>query len=328
MRLKILAIILSLMSLNSSLSWAQEEAQPAPPETQPHINSAFKSEVIFSLPDIARPEGGRYSVKAEDNVEVCLRLNQALPLFKNVQENLVGFRLVLEDNENPPHQMPILIGNKLQKLKQNSEGCYAGRFKIPSKIPSALYQVADLLLYSDKQNYFSVRDYLYSFSQADELQVDNPQYDRDSPLLIKISAPTRSPKKNKVAPKMLKIALRQVFQFEDKSKLVRKSMRADYAFFLDNIRQESLSARCRKKGNKSFVCEVETRRLREDLSLPQARLSLERISVKDKAGNLLVMEDPQAMVAKTEGGAISFDFLSLEKKSREPDYQLQTSKEK
>lgn len=285
---------------------------------------AGNGDIYFTTVSGTRPPEGRHSVAPGDKIGVCLKLReQNIPLFQNMDKGAIGYRLVLEDNQDPPHVLIIAPGNRLELMKPDADGCLAGEFQIPANVVSGVYQVADLLLAFNDQSYYSLRDYLYDFTQVDELDVKNPASDTTPPRLIAITKYPHWTHKVKVSKIQFKISLGQVFQFEETGSGIDKdSIRVRYRITLDGETRGYATARCKARPHQSFNCKVELVRPVVEWSARDVGLALDSISLQDKAGNRLVLDEAGEWEAQAHGLPTAFDFPPQDPKGPIPERYL------
>jgi hypothetical protein len=279
----------------------------AAPETAP---LSHNGDIYFSTQTGERPPEGRHLVAPGQEITVCLKLRSDLPLFQKLEQGAIGYRLILEDQEVPPHILTIAPGNRLKLMKRDAEGCFSGSYRLPATVPSGLFQVADLLLAYEDQSYYSLRDYLYGFSQVDELEVNNPQTDHSPPRLVKISNLPVSSKKVRVSRVQTRIGFGQIFIFADEGTGIdAASLKVRYRIALDGQVKGYTLAKCRfSQPHDRFTCKVQLVRPVEEWGVRTVRIDLDGITLADKAGNKLVSNDPAEWEAPATGALISFEF--------------------
>ncbi len=296
------------------------------PESRPAAPGASIGEIIFSVGEMARPAEGRHQVTAGREVQVCLRLDpEQVPLMGRLQEGMLGYRLILEDSQDPPHILVIAPGNRLERMARDEQGCYAGGYTIPRNSVAGVYQVADLLIAKDDQSYYSIRDYLFDFSQVDELDIQNPRNDLEPPVLLKVSNYRPSQKKLKTTFSQYKIRIGQVFLFEDAlSGLKTESMKIRYALLIDGHVTAYPEAKCQStRPHKRFYCKVDLARPDFEWGPRQVDLKLESIYIEDKAGNKLSLHSPEEWAEQAQGAQTEFQFPPNKRLGRDEDYDLQ-----
>src|SRR5262245_3507665 len=110
--------------------------EPAPAESAP---SGQFGEILFtpkaeSQPSESLPSEDRHTVNAGQTVQVCVRLSkEASPYLKTLSDKTMGLRLILEDSSEPPHQLVMVMGNRVKAMQPDLQGCYGGEWKIPDQ---------------------------------------------------------------------------------------------------------------------------------------------------------------------------------------------------
>lgn len=292
------------------LGWAQESTA-APPKAPPSL--LYPGGAILFFPDKSpRPSNDRFPVEAGQEVEVCILLETTKsPLLDRIVKNTTGFRLILEDNKVPPDAILVERERKKARIKPDDQGCYRTTFRIPTYTDTGIYQVADLLFKVSGRGYISVHQLLFGFSQADELEVSNPDTDAKEPTLIAIGTLQEDLKTIGKAFDFLKIKVKQEFTFNDpESGLEPKTLRVFYQLLDNGERTGIHEAKCRtyflKKAK--FVCQLEITRPNYEWELGRLALVLESIYLKDKAGNMLVLQDPDLFKKAAGDTPVKFEF--------------------
>jgi len=294
-------------------------AQESQPISLPLVegNGDKLGEIIFFPGAESRPSEDRHPVVSGQYVDVCVKLNDRIPeSLKLLKKYTVGFRLIMEDNQDPPQVLTVAWGDWLQWLKPDAQGCYSGRFQIPPTTKSSVYQVADLLIATNDYNYYSLREYLFDFSQVDELEVKNPTDDLKPPALSAISSYNDPKGRFKLEGGVARAKIEQIFEFLDEGTGIdKKSLRVFYQLKVDDNSQGFKEAKCRKRSGGDFLCKLDWREPFFEWSLRQVVFELSQIRIRDKAGNLTLLEDPQLFAEKAGANPVRFEF------SREKTYK-------
>src|SRR5262249_1832486 len=154
----------------------------------------------------SQPSEERHSVSAGQTLGVCVRFTkEASSYLDHLSQNTIGYRLILEDSEDPPHRLEITLGNHQERMRPDAQGCFGEDWKIPDSTVPGIYQVADLLWATRDQSYYSLRSHLYEFSQVDELNIKNPNLDTEPPQLVGIKTYGIPPYKMVRYPGVLKV---------------------------------------------------------------------------------------------------------------------------
>lgn len=302
-----LAVLLGIAQ-NAGLAWAQGSTL-----VLPHTEGEAKKnygELVFFPGVETRPSEDRHLVNSGQSVEVCIKLGEQVPAYlESLKKYAVGFRLILEDNQEPPHVLTVAWGDWLKWLRPDAQGCYSGQFQIPATAKSGLYQVADLLIATNDYNYYSLRDVLYDFSQVDELQIKNPSDDLEAPSLIAISTYNSQKGMLKMGGGVLRAKIQQIFAFKDEgSGIDKKSVRVFYQLRVDGDSKGFKEAKCKRRPQGDFMCTLELREPFFEWSLREVSFELSSIRLQDKAGNLTVLQDSALFAQKAAGSPICFDF--------------------
>lgn len=298
--------------------WGQEAETQTSPETQSGSVTLSARELwgggeVWFFPDQSpRPADDRFEVVAGQEVPFCLKLRaKGSPLIKRIQEEATGFRLILEDNQTPPNVMSISIGDEKTPLIPDEQGCYRGKFEIPLQIDQGIYQVANLFFRTRRRNYVGLKQILYNFSQADELNVTNPNEDKKAPKLIRISTYQKSLGKLDGVGSFEDIKIKQDFAFEEEgSGVAPESLRVYYALLEEGQQVSIHQADCKRIRRRNWNYKCQLHLLRPDWQWEASRVSLvlQSIYVQDKAGNLMVLQEPAVFKEAAKGSPIRFDF--------------------
>ncbi|MDX1387389.1 MAG: hypothetical protein R3257_07340, partial [bacterium] len=259
-----------------------------------------------------RPANDRFEVKAGEEVPLCLKLEaKGSPLIKRIQEEATAFRLILEDSQEPPNAMTVRVGDEKKPLKPDAQGCYRGFFVIPPQVNEGVYQVANLLFRTRRRNYVGLQQVLYNFSKADELKVENPNADNEAPKLIGISSFQKSLGKLDGVGNFEDIKVKQNFTFDKEGSGVEpKSLKVYYALIEEGQQVSIHQAECKRIRRRDWNFQCKLHLLRPDWQWEASHVSLvlQSIYVKDKAGNLLVLQEPAVLKEAAKDTPIRFDF--------------------
>jgi hypothetical protein len=314
--------VIMLLMIPTSNLYSQENGDEtvfSGAETEPAAENLEEGlvfgKIIFFPDKTSRPANDRHQVKVGEMVPVCIQLEgRNSPFIEELKEKTIGFRLILEDNSEPPHVLRIIVGNLFELMKPDDRGCFNASYKIPENTKKAVYQVADLLWATKENRYFSLRSHLYQFSQADELEVENPQEDIEPPQLIKISTKQTQLQGLKRSSAVLKATVEEKFYFQEgQSEIDWDTLRISYKFYLNQKFQKSQLAQCKiNKKKKECRCQVETISPIDAWALNEVSYYLDSVTLQDKPGNLLKVEDPKELKEKSGANPIQFVF-KLEK---------------
>jgi len=294
-------------------AFAQESVPTADSgeNSQPSEAPKGNSSILFSAEGKSPDSEGRVVVAPGDKLHVCVKLDQeAMPLFKQLVRDGIGFRLILEDSVEPPHVLTITLGNRIKKMLPDSQGCVGGNFPIPQDTATGIYQVSDLLMATYDQSYYSVRDYLFDFGQVDELKIENPKDDLKPPELVKIETFHTPLRKLRIASREVRIKLDQQFFFKDEGTGVDpSSLKVFYSLLLDDAPGGYAEAKCRQKHpEKYFICKLNIVRPEWDWGLLRVQVTLNSVTIRDMAGNKLAIADPEELKSKVADGVMSFQY--------------------
>ncbi len=277
-----------------------------------------RGEILFFPDKKPRPRDDRHPMKAGAPGEVCVKIRAgSSPTLGDIKKQAVGFQLILEDNEDPPHQITLVFDNKSRILQKDPQGCYRGNFKIPETTQSGVYQIADLLFHSVSGNHISIREYLYELGKADELIIENPSKDLTGPNLVSIQNAMPREKKFQRYSGQLSARVKNSFLFEDEGfGIDPNSFRAFYALYEDGIKTGVYESRCeadKEDSRYAFHCTLNLVRPRNRWMLRKIRIELESLYLKDKADHQTVIADPQIFTEKAQGNPVKVSFENLDK---------------
>ena len=308
----ILFIIISIFSRRLLADGGAKEVRTPETQAESQPTESVSGEIIFFPDEKTRPKEGRFQVTTGQAIPVCLKINSDdSSSIKKLKEHSIGFRIVMEDSNDPPQVLTVAVGNHLAKMKPNDQGCFQGTFTIPISTKSSTYQISDLLLAQTDQSYYSLRDYLYSFTQADELEVKNPKEDSKAPQLVQILSKGSPTGVLKVVSGFIKIELKQIFIFQDlESGIDKDSPQIFYDLLVDGQMISLQEANCRsKRPQGKFICGVRVGDAKKDWGLRKVGLKLNSVQVKDLAGNELILNDPKALADIAKDVPIEFEFF-------------------
>ena len=329
-KLRILLLSSSFLALNFS-AWADAPGPSAeapslrvesPPESLP---SGPYGEILF-FPLDTRPADERHRVSAGQKIDLCIRLSpNASAFIERLKEKAIGFQLLMEDSSVPPRRMTLVVGNRLFRLKPDGQACFGGDWSIPTTTAPGVYQVSDLFWATTSQSYYSLRRYLFEFSRVEELEVQNPKADQDPPKLLGFRTYQRPPQTMTYDAGVLKIKLEQAFELvDDGSGIDRSSLRVTYRLDVGEERNNLEDARCRRiQQTQRYRCIVSLAAPDFFWSTNPIRLSLETLSVRDKAGNRLLLSGEEAFKAVEPQGELVFEFQRKKKWKDRDDRDLQ-----
>ncbi len=311
-------------------AWADA---PGPSSEAPSLNVESRPESVPSgpygeilfFPGDARPADERHRVSAGQKIDLCIRLSpNASAFIDRLKEKAIGFQLIMEDSAVPPHRMTIVVGNRLFHLKPDGQACFGGDWSIPTTTAPGVYQVADLFWATTSQSYYSLRRYLYEFSRVEELEVQNPKVDQEPPKLLSFRTYQKPPQTMAYDAGVLKIKLEQAFELVDGgSGIDRNTLRVTYRLGVGDDRSNLEDARCRRiQQTQRYRCVVVLAAPDFFWSTNPVRLSLDSLSVRDKAGNRLWLQGEEAFKAIEPQGALVFEFERKKKWKERHDRDL------
>lgn len=327
--------ILFLSSSLLALAFVARADAPGPSSEAPSlaVESAPESrptgpygEILFFPEDSQRPVDERHRVTAGQKIDLCIRLSaNASAFLDQLQENAIGFQLLMEDSAVPPHRMTIVVGNRLFRLKPDGQACFGGDWSIPATTAPGVYQVSDLFWATSSQSYYSLRRYLFEFSRVEELEVQNPKVDQEPPKLLGFRTYKKAPQPMAYDAGVLKIKLEQAFEIVDGgSGIDRSSLRVTYRLGVGNNRSSLEDARCRRvQQTQRYRCVLTLAAPDFFWNANPIRLSLDSLSVRDKAGNRLWLQGEEAFKAISPESEQSFEFHRKKKWKDRHDRDLQ-----
>jgi len=318
------AFILLLLSLVAPINGAQAEP--------PQLDTSGYGGVFFFPEKGQRPKDDRFKVRAGEEVSVCIKLSsRKSEILQEVKNQATGFQLILEDNKDPPNSIVVEDSGEDSRLSEGTRGCYITEFEIPVQTAPGIYQVANFLIRLQNDSFYSIREYLYEFSHADELEVENPSKDLEPPKLVMISSLEPKVKKIKKRSTLASIKIKQSFRFEEEaSGIDRKSLRVFYRLYEEGRVKGVFEAKCKNiwGWDNRFRCRLVLRRPNLQWALRDLSLELESIYIKDKAGNLLSIPEPKNTPEVDKVGPLRFEFIDKKKIIRlEPITEPEVEKE-
>jgi hypothetical protein len=315
----------------ASPAWADAPgpSEPAPSVAIENLPESLPTgpygEILF-FPGETRPVDERHKVSAGQQINLCIRLSPDASSFtERLREDAMGLQLIMEDSAVPPHRMTIVVGNRLFRLKPNGDACYGGDWTIPTTTAPGVYQVADLFWATTGQSYYSLRRYLYEFSRVEELDVQNPKVDQEPPKLLSIRVYKKPPQIMSYDAGVLKIKLEQAFELTDGgSGIDSKTLRVTYRLAVGENRTNLEDAQCKRiQQTHRYRCVLTLAAPDFFWSANPVSLSLESLSVKDKAGNRLWIQGEEGFRAVAPKADLVFEFQRKKKWKNRHDRDLQ-----
>ena len=246
--------------------------------------------IVFFPDTESRPSNESFSVKAEDRIPFCVSFSDAEhPFLVKIRDRIIGFKIVMEDQQNPPRRLALVTGHRHAKMKPDTRGCFRGEFFIPSHQVPGLYQVADFYAVLDDNSFYSLREYLFSLKQVDELNIESPSPDAEPPKLVGLGIfgyPTQFYKK--ATRETIVLKPRFYVQLEDPvSGLFKGSLRAFFQIKLKGQVVDLIEVPCRRYATQGrFVCKQALRNLLEDWYNQDMVVELASLVVEDRVGNI------------------------------------------
>ncbi len=267
---------------------------------------------ILFFPELTpRPANDRHQVQVGDIIPICIQLDgKDVPFLDQLKEKTVGFQLILEDNSEPPARMKVTVGNLFDLIKEDAQRCFRGNYTIPANTKSGVYQVSNLFWATKDNRFYSLRSHLYQFGRADELDIKNPLEDKEPPQLLSISTKQKGIQGYKKNSTVLRAFLEETFYFqEEKSEIDWSTLKISYKFYIDQKFKKSQLAQCKIHKKKQRVkCRVESVSPIYEWALNEVSYRLDHVSLQDKAGNLLIVNDPKVLKDKSGEAPIEFAF--------------------
>lgn len=282
--------------------------------------------VIFFPEETKRPEDERFIVDAGRSVPVCLKLNPLhSPYLQQSLEEAWGFEIILEDNETPPNKLIVKFGPTLKEIKRarksrkdpfypDENGCYLTEFVVPELTRPGIYQVADLLVKTRIQDYLSLRQVLFQFTQADELDVKNPDLDQKVPELIEISSFKEQAQRLGSYGEFLRLKLEQTFFIKEEGSGAKpESLQVLYALREEGSNTSVYPAKCKRivRTRWKFTCRLQVTRPRWQWQDSRVALVLDSIKLEDKVGNAITLKDPKAFLEKAKEEPLLFEYEGI-----------------
>jgi len=202
------------------------------------LPSSGGGEILFFPANPERPADEQFTVQPGEKVPVCIRLvGLDYPIVNKIQKRATGFKLILEDDQSPPNQIVFSKEAPNGLLSRNAQGCYEGTFRIPRLTSEGIYQVANLLFQGAGKNFYSIRELLYEFKKAEELNVKNEKSDLKGPQLEQIYSHHKPIRRISRSGQFMKIEVQQFFLFsDDTSGLDTKTLKVFYQLTENGVR--------------------------------------------------------------------------------------------
>jgi hypothetical protein len=317
-------ILFSLFFISKNTESAEPDPTGGPVSETSEVPEGLPSTVdrgaiIFFPERTERPSEERHKVKAGEEITLCLNFNPGDSRFlQDLLKEATGYRLILEDSKVPPDAIMVTVDTKGRRSKEDTGDCVSGKFRVPKQAAPGVYQAADLLFRLNVNDFVSVREYLYGFSRADELEVENPNEDAQAPELVAISTFDPALKKKIKSGKLLKIAVKQSFLFQEQGEGIDEaSLKVFYRLIEDGHTTGAYEARCHRAMGKreKFFCELKLRRPRHQWAFLELAMELDSVYIQDKANNRLEISDPKKLKEKASEFPIRFVFTNTGKGS-------------
>ncbi len=265
-----------------------------------------------------RPENDRHSIHAGDRAPLCLRLHSQTSLIAQLKPQITGVQLILEDEEMPPNSFKIEIGNGKSYIKEGPGTCYLSFFRVPRQIKPGIYRIADLFLRDRDKNFISLREYLYEFSQADELEVLPPEKPVEEVELLEIRGFNFDPRRQIEYTNNVVVRAKQIFIFSgDKDELKKDALSVYYQLKEDEDSKGIYEAKCkpRVRTKNQFYCELRIMRPKDQWALRQIELQLNSLYLKDKTGRVVLkITDPTFFEDKVKNTTTRFIYFGVDQK--------------
>lgn len=269
-------------------------------------------ELIFFPEQEKRPAENRFPVKAGEEISYCLRVDfSKAPILERLKAEATQVRMVLENQKDPPDLLLVDLGNGKKPIQLGESGCYEGSFQIPAAVGPGRYQIADFLVKTRRSNLVSLRQLLFQFTRADELQVSNDDFDDVAPRLVAIETLEDEVQKLNNSGDFIRLLIHQTFRFRDeKGEVDPETLRVYYALLEDGQQVSVHQANCHKepRTKTDFVCALKLLRPYWRWELRNLQLALESIYVQDKSGNGLVIQNPKDFKKIAGSTPIRFQF--------------------
>lgn len=326
-------LLLLALAIAGNPAWADAPKEKVPEiaplatpaaELENPSSGAYGSIVFFPASE-SRPSDERFKVQAGQEIPVCIKLSaKASAYLDKLSAKAIGYLIILEDASTPPKRLSMAIGNRLHRLKADSSGCFNGDWTIPDTAQPGVYQVSDLFWAASDESFYSLRNYLYEFQRVEELEVQNPRIDPEAPKLKKVVTYKQPPYKMQFYSGVLRIRFEQGFEFEDPiSGLDKKSLRVFYRAEVDGTTVDLLEAKCKPvPQSKRMRCMMDIANPEILWGLNKVTLHLQSLSIRDKAGNHLILEDTKAILEQAPGSIVAVEFSRGKKWPKRPDQDL------
>lgn len=264
-----------------------------------------------------RPENDRHLIHAGERASLCLRLHSQSDFIAELKKHITGAQLILEDEETPPNNFKIEIGTESSYLQEGPGNCYLTFFRVPRQIRPGIYRIADLFLRDRDKNFVSMRNYLYEFSQADELEVLPAKEAVEEVQLLEIRGFDFDPRQQIEFTHNVQVKARHVFVFSgDKKEIPKNGLRVFYQLKEDEEEKGIYEAQCRPrlKTKNQFYCELKLMRPKSQWALRQIELALDSLYLEDKSGKLILsLQEPQVFEEKANKTPIKFIYFGVDR---------------
>jgi hypothetical protein len=311
--------IFFLMAGAGSSLRAQPFSTPAsaPQESSPSTSSESPpfGTVLFFLEPKEKGTGsllGSVHVGEDDQVYFCLKLNPQDPRLTRPVRYLRAVEVTLEGEGDSPQKIKGMTKIRKRVIEPESDGCYVGRMKIPAGIPPGKYQVAELDLWLTNGREVSLRDELEEFSSRGVVEIESPQLDSTPPVVEKIESKTPLVDRFNFGGKTGRAdILFRVVAYDAVSGIDPNSFHIFFKVFLDDHLVDILEPRCRTQlPNLYYDCKLYFSRAAPHLRARTAKIILDSVSVSDRLGNSLEINDPAELRSLFEGKNLRYTFYS------------------
>lgn len=247
---------------------------------------------------------------SSSSVYFCLRLNPSPPLSAELFRFLDRIEIVLEAEGNA--QRILGVSSSRFPLKPDANGCFIGVFRIPENISSTNFKVAEIDLWTNAGKRIPLRGALDRFSTLASLSVRAGKKDSSPPELRTIetlSALSSHLRFGKIGGRRAWGEAQFKLVAEDlPARIDPKSLRIFFKVFVDGGLSDILEPKCRSTSYWHFDCKLYFSRASFQLKNRKVDFVLDSISLSDRAGNEMQMNDPEKLKELFGGELLQYHF--------------------
>ncbi len=297
-----------IISLFLILVTAPLFAQSLPAET----STQKLGKVLFFLDPEApfNQQPGSVHVSEVDPIFFCVQLNEQDPRFAHVFNALRGLEITLEGEGDPPQKLTGHTRLRNQGVRPNAQGCYIGQVKVPFGVPPGKYKISEIDLLLAPRQSVSLREELSEFAPLGEIEIDSPQHDLDPPILEKIITYTPSEALMHYGGNVASAKVRfRVVTSDSISGIQPDSFHVFFKVFLNGVLIDIVEPLCTPKlSNLYYNCRLYFSRAIPDLKAVTVKFVLDSISLSDRLGHALEINEIKRLKALFEGNLLTYTF--------------------